>query len=209
MEHRKHKESKEVILETACRLFAEKGYDKTTVREICKEANTYQVSINYYFGTKENLFKESLIEAYNQTGEKDLNEKIKELSPEQKLKMIIITTLKNLFSDDKNGWFFKILSNGDDIMQKEPVLTIFVETRKKHNTLFKNTLQEIFKNKLDEFTMDYAYFLYASQLITLNHKNICFRSRFMDCNDAEENKISDLAELIYRFIIAGIKDLKE
>ncbi|QAY66875.1 TetR family transcriptional regulator [Paenibacillus protaetiae] len=44
------------ILLTAKRLFAKQGYDGTTVRQICEEANANIALISYYFGGKENLF---------------------------------------------------------------------------------------------------------------------------------------------------------
>jgi AcrR family transcriptional regulator len=53
------------ILEVAERLFAEKGYSGATVREITREARCNLAAVNYYFGSKKNLyltvFKERLL----------------------------------------------------------------------------------------------------------------------------------------------------
>ncbi|MEU1183521.1 TetR family transcriptional regulator [Streptomyces sp. NPDC005820] len=43
------------ILDTALRLFAERGYDETTIAQIAKEAGISQRSLFRYFGTKEDL----------------------------------------------------------------------------------------------------------------------------------------------------------
>lgn len=45
------------ILESAERLFLEKGYALTSTTEIAKEAGCNQALVHYYFRTKENLFQ--------------------------------------------------------------------------------------------------------------------------------------------------------
>ncbi|RMG74959.1 MAG: DUF1956 domain-containing protein [Nitrospirae bacterium] len=60
------KSTRDRILDTAERLFAEKGYDGVSIREITSEAKSNVASINYYFGNKKGLylavFKERMIE---------------------------------------------------------------------------------------------------------------------------------------------------
>lgn len=51
-----HNDVKMRILMAAKKLFAEKGYDGTTVREICEEAESNIALVSYYFGGKENVF---------------------------------------------------------------------------------------------------------------------------------------------------------
>ncbi len=48
---------KEIIIESALNLFSTKGFEGTSVREIATEAAVNVAMINYYFGSKENLFK--------------------------------------------------------------------------------------------------------------------------------------------------------
>ncbi len=48
------------ILQVAEKLFAEKGFDGTTIREISEKANVNVAMVSYYFGSKEKLL-ESLI----------------------------------------------------------------------------------------------------------------------------------------------------
>ena len=45
------------IIETAERLFAERGFDGTTVRDIADEAGINVAMISYYFGSKEKLME--------------------------------------------------------------------------------------------------------------------------------------------------------
>jgi AcrR family transcriptional regulator len=51
-------EARQKLLDAAERLFADKGYDGTSVRDIALAAHQHVALSNYYFGTKEKLFEE-------------------------------------------------------------------------------------------------------------------------------------------------------
>jgi TetR/AcrR family transcriptional regulator, regulator of cefoperazone and chloramphenicol sensitivity len=46
------------VLAAATRLFAERGFRRVTVRDICEEADANVASVNYHFGDKERLYLE-------------------------------------------------------------------------------------------------------------------------------------------------------
>ena len=47
------------LLTTASRVFAEKGFQESTIAEICKQADTNVASINYHFVDKETMYLEA------------------------------------------------------------------------------------------------------------------------------------------------------
>lgn len=51
------RDTKERILDTAERLFAERGYDATSLRAITREAGVNLAAVNYHFSTKEALLR--------------------------------------------------------------------------------------------------------------------------------------------------------
>ena len=54
----KHAAKKRHITDTAAGLFAEKGFDRTTVADICKAADISTGSLFHYFPTKRAIFRE-------------------------------------------------------------------------------------------------------------------------------------------------------
>ncbi len=57
-------DAKTRILLASKKLFALNGYDGTSVRQICEEANTNAALISYYFGGKESVYQ-ALFEIYS------------------------------------------------------------------------------------------------------------------------------------------------
>ncbi len=57
------------LLDVAEKLFAEKGFDATSVREITQSAGCNLASINYYFAHKDNLYQEVYIRRMRQLRE--------------------------------------------------------------------------------------------------------------------------------------------
>jgi AcrR family transcriptional regulator len=51
------------LLHTAGQIFAERGFEGTTIREICQEAKVNIAAVNYYFRDKERLYIEAVKQA--------------------------------------------------------------------------------------------------------------------------------------------------
>jgi len=62
-------ETRRRLLEAASEVFAKKGYWETTNGDICEKARVNTASVNYHFGSKENLY----IEAWKYSFEKSIN----------------------------------------------------------------------------------------------------------------------------------------
>lgn len=57
--------TRERILEVAGQIFAEKGFDAATVRDICQQAEANLAAINYHFGDKQRLYIEAVKRAHH------------------------------------------------------------------------------------------------------------------------------------------------
>lgn len=116
----------EHILVAAERLFAEKGFDATSIREISAAANVNVSMISYYFGSKEQLleklFEYRMLESTNFSQEvltKDLDEGEK-LMAIVNLYIIRVQKLQN---------FYQVLQR-EQITNKNPHITQFMNKSK-------------------------------------------------------------------------------
>ncbi len=96
------------ILVTAVRLFAEHGYADTTSKMICREAGVNIAAVNYYFGSRDDLYRAVLDEVH----EHIVNERemavitSADLPVEQKLERVLDAYIDTAF--DGQSWYARI-----------------------------------------------------------------------------------------------------
>ncbi|PID80438.1 hypothetical protein CSB20_07525 [bacterium DOLZORAL124_64_63] len=66
-------ETKEKLLDAAECLFARRGFDEVSVRELATEAGVNVAAVNYHFQTKENLFREVIARRFVHQRDTTLN----------------------------------------------------------------------------------------------------------------------------------------
>ena len=118
-------DKKDHILDVAERLFAEKGYEGASTRLIGKEANVNMAMLNYYFGSKEGLFKEVLgrrLSNFRQTLTV-LNEQ--EISSWQKLDQCIDLYVERIM---KSNCFHKLIHRELSINQRSELRDFVVDS---------------------------------------------------------------------------------
>lgn len=98
-----------VVLEAAGQVFAERGFAEATSKEICERAGANSAAVNYYFGGKESLYEEVLVEAHRQmVSLEDLDVIISSGdAPEQKLRAFLGRMLQTAVSSPEL-WGIKI-----------------------------------------------------------------------------------------------------
>ncbi len=100
-------ETKNKLLEAACKVFAEKGYKNTKVADICNLAGANVASVNYYFGDKTTLYAEAWRYAYHKFA--CLPPAIPpEGTPEEQLRSLITTLMENYLEKGGKGYFTRL-----------------------------------------------------------------------------------------------------
>jgi TetR/AcrR family transcriptional regulator, regulator of cefoperazone and chloramphenicol sensitivity len=104
--------TRNAIMEAAGKIFAEEGYSRATVREICRQAGANVAAINYHFGDKKGLYL-AVLKHYQgisfQTYPPNLGID-KSQSPEKKLRAFIRSFLLRIMDEGKPAWFGKLLA---------------------------------------------------------------------------------------------------
>lgn len=90
-------DSKEaLILETAQKLFARFGFNKTTVDEIARAAHIGKSTIYHYFKSKEDIFR-AVVEKESDILSRKIREAVNRVqSPQEKLRAYILTRMRHL-----------------------------------------------------------------------------------------------------------------
>ncbi len=98
------------ILAAAGPVFAEKGFQAATVREICQDADVNVASINYYFGDKERLYIETVKRAHQMQHEQVAPpEWPAGTPPETKLHDFVLTMLTTMIGVKTAPWQNELL----------------------------------------------------------------------------------------------------
>jgi len=94
-------ETRQRLLEAAQRLFAERGFENVTVRDICSEAGANVAAVNYYFRDKWGLYLEVI--QVNIAFSKQMSDLAHnagpDKSPEERLRHYIRTVLQHIFRE--------------------------------------------------------------------------------------------------------------
>jgi AcrR family transcriptional regulator len=100
------------ILKAAERLFAERGYEATSVRAIVGKARVNQAAVNYHFAGKEGLYREVLRAAFRALTEHQLAhaEEVKTMSREQALGEFVRRQLRPLTARDEFSRHMRIFN---------------------------------------------------------------------------------------------------
>ena len=99
-------DTKQKLIEAAGKMFAEKGFDAASVREICADAGANIAAINYHFGDKRRLYVESIKFVHACRG--DIPRDVTGTTPEQKLKEFIRTLLSNMLDPNRPKWHWQL-----------------------------------------------------------------------------------------------------
>jgi len=120
------RETRERLLNVGARLFAERGFSKVTVRDICSDARANVAAINYHFGGKAGLYDEILraamrtmqgtTDAARQAGDR--------CSPEQQLEAYVTVFVERVVAA-REGWIHQLMMR--ELSDPTPALDLIVQ----------------------------------------------------------------------------------
>lgn len=128
--------TEEKIKKAALKLFLQKGFAKTTTRDITEEAGTNLALLNYYFRSKENLFKILMEELLMEFEQALMEVGYEEASLEEKVQ--------------------KIVDSYTDLLLEQPEMPIFIMSElRSHEDTFLDIMDLSSSNMINLIVQDY------------------------------------------------------
>lgn len=212
MAYKKGSDKKELILDCAEEMFAERGFDAVTVRQITTKADVRLASIHYYFSSKENLFHEVIVRRANVLNERRCNQlkevEIAKLPTKNALLAIcsaFISPLVALSTDGDVGWkhycrLIAITALSNNLDPKE-TFNEFDSTALKFVEAIKLALPKI--SDQDNF---YAFqFLLGSTISTFAENK---RLEDLSCGNYKASDLVIICERLISYTAAGIEAME-
>ncbi len=202
------KSTREKILDTAERLFAEKGFDGVSVREITSRAGCNVASVSYYFGSKKELyltvFRERLAKRAKKVQASFWNQLRNPTNPssEEIIRALARAFLKSPFSERERVLHHKLIAR--EVSRPSEAFEIF------HSEVvapFFDALLKLLKKHIKDTTSKEEQVLYVLSIIAqVMHFNL---SRNMITSvtgkKLDDSFLDRLIEHIVRFSLYGIK----
>ncbi len=196
------------LLVTASRIFAEKGYQDATIAEICDQAETNIASVNYHFGDKKNLYLESWRYAFQQdlqTHPSDGGVKA-ETSPQERLGGRIKSLIARIA--DPNSYFFAIIHK--EMAQQTSLLAKILEQEiNPERRIMKALIRELLGPNATEQHIQFCHASIIGQcfhLLNIKHIKLDPKTKQEVLNLADADAY---AEHVVTFTLAGIEALRQ
>ncbi len=112
--------TRQQVLEAAGEVFAEKGFGRTTGKEIAERAGTNSAAVNYYFGGIDGLYAEVLIEARHRLIAYEFLKQVSEApgEPREKLDILVEGMVRAVLDPASSTWPLRVL--GREILTPSP-----------------------------------------------------------------------------------------
>jgi AcrR family transcriptional regulator len=198
-------ETRERLLNAATRLFAETGFAKVTVRDICERANANVAAVNYHFGGKVGLYERVLQSAIQimQATTTLAREAGEGKSPEEQLRAYVKIFIQRIVAPGDSSWIHQLMMH--EMSDPTPGLDLVIkEVIKPRMDYLGGIVARLLRCSPDDPRTAMCAMSVHAQCMALMNARIGER---MDPNfRMTPKRLDEIAEHITRFSLAGIGD---
>jgi AcrR family transcriptional regulator len=201
-------ETRQRLLVAAGEVFAEQGFQNTTVRDICQRAGVNIAAINYYFGSKEELYEavcnyslDLYVNKYSPT--LGLGEKA---TAQERLHTFIRSFLLSMLEKGQQSWHEKLAIR--EMHNPTRILDSMVETTiKPRNKLLFSIVKDLLgKGAQDEFIRQCCFSIIGQCLHYRYAQPVILRLNPKQKFDADS--IAKMAQHITQFSLCALRQLR-
>lgn len=191
------------IIDVASELFAEKGFEGTSVRDIAKAADVNIAMISYYFGSKDKLL-EAIFAKHSSYIRLRLENLLSDekMSPFEKMETLIEAHLEKYFSQQ---CFHKIIARSQMTNQTDAVNKMLVEMKKQNQELIKKLIQEGYKKGV--FKKNVEVPMLMATMIGTTNQIMNSQQFYREVNNLQHISDEEFQKLIKRKLAQHFKTL--
>ena len=201
-------ETRERLLSAASRLFAERGFAKVTVRDICRRARANVAAVNYHFHGKSGLYEEvlrSAIEVMRGTTEA-AQRAGGGRPPAEQLETFVAIFLQRVV-EGRNSWIHQLMMH--ELSDPTPALDLVVdEVLRPRMAYLSGIIARLIGTAEDDPRVVRCLMSVQAQIHALLLKNP-IADRLVPYRAVTADGVATLARHITRFSLAGIQAMTE
>jgi AcrR family transcriptional regulator len=200
------------LLDAAEQLFAERGFDGASVRDIAATAGCNIASVNYYFGSKDKLYTEvwrrqlvQMRDARLHAIEQVMSENNSKPSLEDLLKSFANAFIGPFVDESRSRWLMRLMAR--EMVDQHVHVNVFVEEVIKPTiSAMAGALMKVCPG-LDESKIPMLIVLLAGQLIHVVHVKAMFDQA--EIAEMPAFDITEAVDNVVKFSAAGIRSYAE
>ena len=200
--------TRERLLREARILFAERGFKRVAVREICRAAGANVAAVNYHFRDKLGLYTEVVREAIavmRETSEATMQAP-GDASPEDRIRTYIRVYVRNVIGKGRDSWIHRIMNHEQH--DPTPALDMVVEQAIRPRIIYLcGVVAELLGCEPTEDRVLLAVASIHGQCLIYLRSAIS--TRIIPRAQAESFDIETLANHIAEFSLAGLRGMAE
>jgi AcrR family transcriptional regulator len=200
--------TRERLLREARTLFAERGFKRVAVREICRAAGANVAAVNYHFRDKLGLYTEVVREAITimrETSEATMHAP-GDASPEERIRTYIQVYVRNVIGKGRDSWIHRIMNH--ELHDPTPALDLVVEQAIRPRIVYlSGVIAELLGCDPEDDRVLRAVSSIQGQCLIHLHSPIT--TRIVSGARLEAFETEALAEHIAEFSLAGLRAMAE
>jgi len=197
--------TREHLLEIAGQVFAEKGFDAATGKEICKRAGANAAAVVYHFGGMEALYAAVLVEARSRLVSTQMIAAVvaSERDPKAKLGALMRLLVEKLAGPASQSWAARVL--GRELLSPSTASINLVEKEmQRRTTLMKSLISELTGLPPEHPAVARGAISIIGPCLLLLIANRRRLERAFPALDLRPDSVEDIANHMTRFALAGL-----
>ena len=201
-------DTRQRLLEAAGQVFADRGFEKATIREIVDRANANLNAVNYHFRDKRGLYL-AVFEYAHELGaeqEQATRQTMESLAPKDRLRLFVLNTLRRIIASHKQPWPSRLLHR--ELIEPTGALDMILEQMiRPRFTLLKSIVRELLPEGTPELKVALCAESVIGQCIHIGHGRPVV-GRLIPELDYSPQCIEAIADHVTSFSLAAFANLE-